>query len=105
MTCSSEMAHMTTTLEIEIVLSLERIFIKLSNGANMMELVHAQTKLFDTGYARGRKRQTENNSRSRKHTIECVVIPNSAVLLLFHLLMYSDAPSQVALIVENLSCK
>ena len=35
------------------------MFIKLSNGAKIMELAQAQPKLFDTEHARGRKLQTE----------------------------------------------
>ena len=45
--------------KIELLQSLERIFIKLSNGAKIMELAHGQPKLFDTEHARGRKLQTE----------------------------------------------
>ena len=45
--------------KIELVLSLEKIFIKRSNGANIMELAPAQPKLFDTEHAGGRKLQTE----------------------------------------------
>ena len=44
---------------IELGLSLERIFIKLSKGAQSMELAHAQPKVFDTEHAWGRKLQTE----------------------------------------------
>ena len=33
-----------------------------------------------------------------KYTIECVVIPNSVVLLLFHLLMYSKPPPKSRLL-------
>ena len=40
------MSHMSN--KIELVLSLERIFITLSNGAKIMELAHAQPKLFNT---------------------------------------------------------
>ena len=42
----------------ELVIPSERIFIKLSNGARIMELAHAQPKLFDTEHAWGRKLQT-----------------------------------------------
>ena len=41
------------------VLSLDRIFIKLSNGAKTMQLPYAQPKLFNTEHAPGRKLQTE----------------------------------------------
>ena len=58
MTCSNEMSHMSK-IKIELVQSLEGIFIKLSNGAKIMELAHAQPKLFDTEHAGGRKLQTE----------------------------------------------
>ena len=51
------MSHMSN--KIELVIPSERIFIKLSNGAKIMELAHAQPKLFDTEHARGRKLQTE----------------------------------------------
>ena len=52
------MSHMSRNKNVELVQSLERIFIKLSNGAKIMELAHAQPK-FDTKHARGRKLQTE----------------------------------------------
>ena len=58
MTCFNEMSHMSKK-KIELVISLERIFIKISNGAKIMELAHAQRNLFDTEDARGRKLQTE----------------------------------------------
>ena len=32
---------------------MERIFIKLYNGATIMDLAHAQPKLFDAEHARG----------------------------------------------------
>ena len=50
---------MSKNLTIEIVISSERIWIKLSNGTTIMELAHAQPKLFDTEHAQGRKLQTE----------------------------------------------
>ena len=50
------MSHMS---KIELVTPSERIFIKLSNGAKIMELAHTEPKLFDTEDARGRKLQTE----------------------------------------------
>ena len=34
--------------QIELVISLEQIFINLSNGAKIMELIHVQPTLFDT---------------------------------------------------------
>ena len=51
------MSHMSK--KNYLVIPLERIFIKLSNSANIMELAHAQPKLFDTDHARGRKLQPE----------------------------------------------
>ena len=57
MTCSNIMSHMSKK-QIELVISSERIFIKLSSGAKIMELAHAQPKLFDTEHARGRMLQT-----------------------------------------------
>ena len=59
MTCSKEMSHMSKQIKIELVIPSERIFIKLSNGAQIMELAHAQPKLFDTEHSRSRKLQTE----------------------------------------------
>ena len=53
------MSHMSNNKNTELVIPSERIFIKLSNGAKMMELGHAQPKLLDTEHARGRKLQTE----------------------------------------------
>ena len=38
------------------------------------------------------------SKQSRKYMIECVVIPNSANLLLFHLLMYSNPPPKSCLL-------
>ena len=88
--------------QIELVISSERIFIKLSKGANILELAHAQPKLFNTEHARDRYIQTEKIAfEVRGHVgymIECVVIPNSAVLLLFHLLMYSKPPPKSRLL-------
>ena len=49
------MSHMS---KIKVI-PLERMFIKLSNGAKILELAHAQPKLFDTEHAHGRKLQTE----------------------------------------------
>ena len=46
-------------MKIELVQSLERIFIELSNGVTIMELAHAQPKLFDTEHIWDRKLQTE----------------------------------------------
>ena len=59
MTCSNEMSHMSKNKQIELVISSERIFIKLSNGTIIMELAHARPKLFDTERAQGRKLQIE----------------------------------------------
>ena len=59
MTCSNEISHMWTNKKIELVIPSELIFIKLSNSAKIMELAHAQPKLFATDHARGRKLQTE----------------------------------------------
>ena len=53
------MRHMSKNLKNELVIPSERIFIKFSNGAKIMELAHAQPKLFDTEHARGRKLHTE----------------------------------------------
>ena len=44
---------------MEIVQSLERIFIKLSNGAESMDVAHAQPKLFEIEHVRGRKLQSK----------------------------------------------
>ena len=49
-TCSNEMSHMSKK-KCQLVQSLERIFIKLSNGAKIKELAHAQAKLIDTEHA------------------------------------------------------
>ena len=56
-TCSNEMSRMPK--KVHLVISSERIFIKLSKGANIMELAHTQPKLLDTEHGRGRKLQTE----------------------------------------------
>ena len=58
-TCTNEMSHMSKYKNIELVIPSERIFIKLFNGAKIMELAHVQPKLFDTDHAWGRKLQTE----------------------------------------------
>ena len=50
---------MSKNIKFELVISPERIFIKLSNSAKIMELAHAQPKLFDAEHARGIKLQTE----------------------------------------------
>ena len=47
---------------MELVISLERIFIKLSNSAKIMELAHTQPNLFASEHARGRKLLTEKNA-------------------------------------------
>ena len=57
MTCSNEMSHVKKYF-LNVIPS-ERIFIKLSNGAKIMELAHTQPKLFNTEHAQGRKFQTE----------------------------------------------
>ena len=59
MTCYKEMSHMPENKQIELVQSLERIFIMFSNGAKIMELALAQPKIFDTEHARSRNLQTE----------------------------------------------
>ena len=52
-----------------------------------MDIVHTQLKLFNTEHAWGRKVQIG------KITFEAhVVVPNSAVLLLFHVLMHLQYP-------------
>ena len=77
MTCSNENE---SHVKNKLVISLEKIFIKLSTGAKIMELAHTQPKLFATEHAQGRKLQTE------KIAFE---VRGSAVLLIFHLLLYS----------------
>ena len=42
-----------------LVTSLERRFINLSNGANVMDLSHTQPKLLDAEHVWGRKFQME----------------------------------------------
>ena len=58
-----------------------------------MDLAHAEPKLIDNEYAGDKKLQTEKIIfEVHDHMIECIVFPNSAVLLLFHPLMCSKYP-------------
>ena len=59
--------------------SLERRYIKLSNGVQIMDLSQTQPNLLDADHAWGRMFQTEKNK------IEYVVNLKSSVLLLFFL--------------------
>ena len=52
------MSHISKK-QLQLFISSERICIKLSNGANILELARARPKLFDTEHARGREVQTE----------------------------------------------
>ena len=46
----------------ELVTSLERRFINLSNSVKIMDLSHTQPKLVDAEHASGRKFQTEKST-------------------------------------------